>query len=189
MNVGQMIKKVRLLIDNDLTDEQIVSQFNELTRKLYRKFPLPDKIYKFTTTSIPYYDLPSDCSEDRIRSVVIDDIEYVKLSPEVQVARDYFCSVIAGKLFIHPNTEGKDAYLYYRQRPVELSASNLGQVPDFPEDFHDLYVYDAARWIAQIQRDTDLVNNFQAEFDDILRDAERQLRKMGLKTVRLTTIW
>lgn len=189
MNTGEMITRVRLLIDNDQTDAQIVGQFNELTKKLFRKFPLPDKIYKFQTTETPYYDLPSDLSEDRVKSVVINGIEYPKVVPNELDAPRRFCTVIAGKIFIHPNPIGEDAYLYYLQRPITLNANKLTEVPNFPEDYHDLYVYDAAKWIAGLQRDVDLRNNFQAEFDDIMRDAERDLRKMGIKQVRKINHW
>lgn len=189
MNVGEMLDRVRLMVDNDQTDAQIVGQFNELSKKLFRKLPLPDKVYRFSTTSVPYYDLPADCSEDRIRSVVIDDLDYEKASPEIQYPYGRFCTVFAGKLYVHPNSEGKDAYLYYRQRPIELSASRLTETPNLPEDYHDLYVYDAAKWIAGIQRDVDMHNNFQSEYDDLFRDAQRGLKKMGLRRVKETTRW
>lgn len=189
VNTGELLNRVSLLINHDLNSAQVVAQFNELTKKLFRKFPLPDKIYKFTTTSIPYYDLPTDLSEDRIRCVVINDLEYQRVVPEEQEPPCNFCTVLAGKLFVHPNPVGEDAYLYYRQRPITLSETRLTEVPNFPEDYHDLYVYDAAKWIAGLQRDVDMKNNFQAEFDEILRDAERNLRKMGLKQVRKTTFW
>lgn len=177
------------MIDHDLTDAQVIGQMNELSRKLFRKFPLPEKIYRFTMTDIPYYELPADCSEDRIRCVVINDTEYIKLTPEIQNPPDCFCTVFVGGLYIHPNQPDKEAYLYYRQRIDNLTTANKEDVPNFPEDYHDLYVYDAARWIAGIRRDIDLANNFQADFDEILKDAERDLKKMGLKRVKITTNW
>lgn len=177
------------MIHHDLTNEQLLGQMNELTKKLFRKFPLPDAIYKFETTEIPYYSLPDDCSEDRIRCVVIDDVEYIKLTPEIQFPPSCFVTVFAGSLFVSPNPVGRDAYMYYGQRPVALSASDLNAIPNFPEDYHDLYVYDTAAWVASIQRDVDMKNNFSAEYDDILKDAIRDLKKMGLRRVKETMIW
>jgi hypothetical protein len=177
------------MIDHDLTDDQVIGQMNELSRKLYRKFPLPEKIYKFTMTDIPYYKLPYDCSEDRIRCVVINETEYIKLTPEIQNPPDCFCTVFVGSLYIHPNQPNYDAYIYYRQRIDNMRSDNKGATPTFPEDFHDLYVYDAARWIAGIRRDVDLANNFQAQFDEIYKNIESELKKMGLKRVKITTNW
>lgn len=189
MNVQQIIDRVALMINHDLTNAQLIGQMNELTKKLFRKFPVPEKIYKFETTTIPYYDLPDDCTEERIRCVVIDETEYIKLAPETQSPPSCFVTVFVGSLYINPNPPDREAYLYYRQRPDGLSASDLTAIPNFPEDYHDLYVYDTAAWIAGIQRDTDMKNNFAAEYADILKDAQRDLKKMGLKRVKETMIW
>lgn len=189
MNVQQILDRVALMIDHDLTNAQLIGQMNELTKKLYRKFPVPEEIYKFETTEIPYYSLPDDCTEERIRCVVIDDVEYIKITPEIQFPPSCFVTAFLGSLFVSPNPPGREAYLYYGQRPDSLSATDLTAVPNFPEDYHDLYVYDTAAWVAAIQRDTDMKNNFSSEYADILRDAERNLKKMGLKRVKETMIW
>lgn len=190
MNTGELLERVRLEIDNDLTDAQIVGRFNELSKRLFRKFVLPETIYGFTTVEIPYYDLPDDCSEDRIRCVVIDDLEYLKVTPEIQSPPSHFCTAFDGALFINPApAAGKDAYIYYRSRPITIDTNDLDAVPNFPEDYHELYVYDAAAWIAGIQRDVDMKNNFQADYDAIFKDAQRDLKKMGLRRVKETTRW
>ncbi|MHA7967692.1 phage adaptor protein [Paenibacillus sp. CAU 1782] len=190
MNTGELIERVRLEIHNDLTDSQIVGRFNELSKRLFRKFVLPETIYGFYTTEIPYYALPEDCPEDRVRCVVINGIEYLKVSPEVQNPPSYFCTAFEGAVFIcpapAPNSEG---FIYYRSKPITLSASELSKTPNFPEDYHEMYVYDAASWIAGIQRDTDMKNNFQAEFDSIFKDAERDLKKMGMRRAKETIRW
>jgi hypothetical protein len=165
------------------------SKLNQLSRQLFREFPLPDKIYKFTTTAIPYYAIPEDCAEEWIRCVIIDDQSYDKLSPEIQSVNRPFCLVLMGKLFISPNEAGKDAYLYYRPRHVALAVSNLDQTPTFPEDYHELFVYGLAKWVAGIQRDADMVNNFQQDYGDIEKLAKDGLRKMGLRRVKETMIW
>jgi hypothetical protein len=189
MNQGQIFNEVSLLIDHDQSTTQLNGKLNQLSRQLFRDFPLPDKIYKFTTTSVPYYELPGDCAEDRIRCVVIDDTEYEKLTPEIQSVDYPFCSVFLGSLYINPNPVGRYAYLYYRPRHVDLISTNLDQVPTFPEDYHELLVYGLAKWVASIQRDTDMVNNFQSEYDEIERKAKRGLKKMGLRRVKETMIW
>jgi hypothetical protein len=187
MFVSEILAKIRVLIDTDLTDDQLIGQMNELSKQLFRKFPMPDEICRFETTSIPYYELPPDLSEDRVRCVVIDEIEYTKVAPETQSPPGYFCTVFVGHIYLSPNIEGKDAYLYYRPRPITLSDTE--QEPNFPEDYHDLYVYDGAKLAAIAQRDTDLVNNFQGEFDDIMKDAQRHLKKMGMRRAKETIMW
>lgn len=190
MNVQKILDKVRLLIDNDLTDQQLVDELNEVSKQRFREFPLPDAIYKFLTTTIPYYDMPADCAEDRIRVVIIDNQEYQKLSPEIQSVTGPFCTVFLGKLYINPNpVPDRDAYLYYRPRHIELTVGDLTETPNFPEDYHDILVYDLAGFVAKIQRDTDMVNNFQAESDAVEKKAKKGLKKMGLRRVKETTHW
>lgn len=186
MNVAQLLERVRLEIHNDLTDEQIIGRFNEQSRLLYRKLKFPEKIYAFMTGSVPYYILPEDCSEDGIRCVAIDGIDYIKVNPN-STEKPYFCMVVLEKLFISPHDAGKEAYLYYKARPQDVT--ELTDVPNIPEDYHSLYIYDACQWIAGIQRDTDMKNNFYSEYSSILNDAEKYLRKMGLQTVKITTNW
>jgi hypothetical protein len=189
MTVQEILDRILLLVDHELTNAQVVTQLNQLSLVLFRQMPVPDKFYRFTTTPTPFYDLPDDCAEDRIRSVIIDDIEFEKVVPEDQNPPYRFCMVVAEKLYLSPNETDKDAYLFYRPRHVTLSASSLTDTPTFPEDYHDLLVYGAAKWIAGTQRDVDLVNNYQREFDEIKRDMKEDLKKMGLKHVKETTIW
>lgn len=189
MTVQEILDRISLLIDHALTNAQVITQLNQLSLILFRKMPVPDKFFRFTTTSTPFYDLPTDCAEDRIRSVIIDDIEFDKVVPEDQDPPYYFCMVVANKLYVTPNEADKDAYLYYKPRHVELVSTNLTFTPTFPEDYHDMLVYGGAKWIASTQRDVDLVNNFQREFDEIERNMEKDLRKMGIKKVKITTEW
>lgn len=189
MNTGELIARVRLEIFSDLKDEQIVGRFNELSRRLYRKFTLPDKTYSFTTITNQGYPLPTDCPEDRIRIVKIGTVEYLKVSPELQYPPAFSAKVMEGILYVTPNPSGLEGQIYYNPRPPELSVDDLIAIPALPVDYHTLYVYDAAAWIAGIQRDVDMVNNFKSEYVDLLQDAEKEIRVMGLKKVRLTTEW
>lgn len=190
MNTGELIDRVRLEIHTDLTDEQIVSKFNLLSLQLFREFVFPEQVTIYTTTETPYLALPADCAEDRIRCVIIDDNEYTKVTPEIQNPPANFCTSFLGALYINPvPPAGKEAYLYYRPRPITLSVAALSESPNFPEDYHELYVYDAAKWIAGLARDTDMRNNFQADFDELMKRAKKGLKKMGLKRVKETTIW
>jgi hypothetical protein len=189
VTVQEILDRISLLIDHELTNAQVITQLNQLSLLMFRKMPVPDKFYKFTTTSTPYYDLPTDCAEDRIRSVIIDDIEFEMVKPEDQDPPYYFCMVVVNKLYVTPNTADQEAFLYYKPRHVELVATDLTATPTFPEDYHEMLVYGAAKWIASTQRDVDLVNNFQREYDEIMRDAEKNLRKAGMKRVKETTEW
>lgn len=191
MNVQEILDEVLLLIDHDLTSLQQVNKLNQISRQLFREFPVPDKIYKFTMddTSFGYYAVPIDCAEDRIRVVIVNGLEYEKISPEIQNVSGPFCMVFLENLFVSPNVPNQDAYLYYGPRHVTLTVTDLTVTPTFPEDYHELLVFGLAKWIAGIQRDVDMANNFQNEYEEIEVKARKGLKKMGLKRVKETTKW
>lgn len=191
MDVQEIFDEVLLLIDHDITPEQQINKLNQLSRQLFREYPVPDKIYKFTMddTSYGYYAVPADCAEDRIRVVIVNGTEYEKVSPEIQSVGGPFCMVFLENLFVSPNVPDQDAYLYYGPRHVTLTVDDLDAVPSFPEDYHEILVYELAKWIAGIQRDVDMVNNFQSECDSLEVKARKGLKKMGLKRVKETTKW
>lgn len=192
MIVQDILSRVRLLVPcPDLTDSDLVTQMNQLERQLFRQLPLPDKFYRFSSTpESAFYDLFADVSEDRIKNVVIDGCEYKKVSPQEEVPPHPFCTVLVNKLYIHPNpTEVKDIYLYCKPRYGALSATNFSQTPELPEDYHDLLVYGTAQWVAGTQRDTDMVNNMQSEYDTLLKDAKKYLRTVSPKRVTIKEWW
>ncbi|KQO18673.1 phage adaptor protein [Paenibacillus sp. Leaf72] len=189
MNVGELIERVRLEIFNDLTDAEIVGRFNELSRRLFRSFPLPNKEHIFVTTAVNGYVLPADCPEDRIQMITVGGMSYTKISPNLQGAPNLHAKMIGGKLYLEPNPIQSEVVLLYRQRPPALSAGHLTDTPGLPEDYHGLYIYDAAAWIAGLQKDVDMLNNFRAEFLSLLQDAQRDIKTMGIRRVKETTLW
>lgn len=193
MNLQQILQEIKQVVPPpaDVTDEQIVLKINQIQRKLFRELTLPDKAKRFQSTpDSPYYDLPDDCGEDRIKTVLVDNQEYVKVSNQESDAPPRFCTVFIDKLYIYPNpTAVTDILLYYRPRYRDLSAGEIGRVPDLPEDYHELLVFGGAHWVASLLKDVDMVNNMQAEYDELFQAAKRQFKQFTSKRVRIKEVW
>jgi hypothetical protein len=193
LTTQQILDEIKLLVppSTDITDDMILRRVNQVQRKVFRELPLPDKVYRFSSTpGYPYYDLPSDCTEDRIKNALVDGQDYKKVSNEENTPPLMFCTVILNKLYLYPNPSSVvDVFLYYRPRYKDLSTSNLSQVPDLPEDYHELLVFGGAQWVASTQRDVDMVNNMQAEYDDLLQEAKRYFKQFTPKRVRIAESW
>lgn len=192
MILQEILSQIRILVPcPDLTDTDLVNKLNNIERQLFRQLPLPDKFYRFSSTpESPYYDLPDDCTEDRLENVVIDGEEYPKVKLDDDGPNRPFCTVILNKLYIHPNpTTAKDIYLYYLPRYGSLSASSLNAKPDLPEDYHELLVYSCAQWVAAVQRDIEMANNMQAEYEALLRDAKKYLRPVSPTNTTIKEWW
>lgn len=192
MNLGQILEEAKLLVppSADINDDQLVQRINQVQRKLFRELSLPDKTYRTKTTSAsPFYDLPLDCTEDRIKTVLVDNQSYEKVSNQDE-APERFCTVAMNMLYLFPNPSNEvDLLIYYKPRYHDLSTSNTSDEPDLPEDYHELLVFGCAQWIASTQRDVDMVNNMQAEFDDLLKEAKAYFRQFSPKRVLIKEVW
>lgn len=183
MNLGQIIERVDLLIDNDgISTEQKVTTINEVAKTLLRTIKLPDKKFEFTTTDEGVYNIPDDVDERKIRYVMIGNARYYPVMPYETNVPYRYCYVVAGKLYLHPNVQNQQAVLYYQ--PKYIAVTDMEDEPNFPEDYHEILVYGLAKWIAGIQRDIDMVNNFQREFDDLVRQMEIEHTKYAVGEIR-----
>lgn len=193
MNLQQILNEVKLLtpVSADVTDDQLVLRINQVQRKLFRELVLPDKMVRFSSTpTVPFYDLPADCTEDRIKSILVDGQDYSLVSNEENKPPLLFSTVIVNKLYLYPNPSNVvDVLIYYRPRYMDMNTSNLSAVPDLPEDYHELLVFGCAQWVAGTQRDVDMVNNMQAEFDSLLQEAKKYFRQVTPKRVLIKESW
>lgn len=193
MNLGQILSEIKLLTppSADITDQSLVLRINQVQRKIYRQLPLPDKVAAFESTpGSPFYDLPTDCSEEGIKNALVDNIDYLKLSNQDQEVTYNFCTVFINKLYLYPNPSNTvNIFLYYKPRYHDLQYGNNSDVPDLPEDYHELLVFGTSQWVASTQRDVDMVNNMQAEFDSLLSDAKRYFRQFTAKRTRIKEVW
>jgi len=184
MTLQEILDDVDSRIANSVSISKKVKWINLVQRQLFRDYPLPEAIDRFNTVpNLAVYPLPNDCAEDRITNVTVGGDKYDYQSPNEE-AHGQFWTIIVGQLMIYPTpTSVKEVMLYYRPRHNELSENNLDEVPNFPEDYHELLVYGCAERVAQVQRDVDMVNNFAASFAELAEKARRKFKKQQPRRV------
>jgi hypothetical protein len=190
LTLEEILKDVDTYVPNTISTEQKVRWINEIQKQLFRDYPVPDAVYQFETVpGLDYYDLPDDCSTDRITNLVIDEQEYDGLSLDSEETSFYWIPV-EGKLFIQPTPQDvMMGFIYYRPKPIELTSANLSAIPNFPEDYHELLVFGCAARVAKAYQDVDLANNMVSDFNYLADKAKKELRKTKNKTVRIVQDW
>jgi hypothetical protein len=66
--------------------------------------------------------------------------------------------------------------LYYVKKPAAFVATTLTAEPGIPSDYHMIYEWRLAEWIAAIKNDYAKAQNFKAKGDEVLQNMIRQFR-------------
>lgn len=190
MLLKEILLDANLLVPNTLDDKLKVGWLNNIQSQLYRDFAFPNTSKAFIAeTGINLYPLPSDCSRERITSVIVDEVEYLYRTIDQNLVDS--CWTITDKnLFIYP-TPNRDvpAFLNYRPSPQKMRIDMQDEKPDFPEDFHEVLVYGVAVRIARAQQDSARAAELKMTFDEIHESAQRELRSARNKQVRMNRTW
>lgn len=184
MILQEILDDADLRCPNSLTTAQKVNWIQQWQNRLYRKYNVPDVVEKFSTApNVYFYPLPSDCDESQIRMLTVDGVKYDYRELNDEDTGDPYWTVVDGQLFLSSvnATLAKDCLIYYAPsfQPVSTTdtATTIGltETPTFPKDYHELLVMGLCIKIAQSQKDVALVNNFQADFNELAMEAEIEL--------------
>ncbi len=190
MLLKEILLDANLLVPNSVSDELKVGWLNTVQRQLYRDFTFPNTSRDFPLVQgMNLYALPADCSRERITSIIVDEVYYEYRTLDQDVAAHCW-TIVDGKLLLYPTpTSDGVAYLNYRPAPRDMTIAMQDEKPDFPEDFHEVLVYGIAIRIARAQQNGNLAMELKANFDELSRSAERELRPMRSKTVHMNRTW
>lgn len=191
MILSEILEQVDTMVPNALSQAIKVSWVNQIQNQLYRDYPFPEAIMQFTVNSgQSLFVLPSDCPEDRIEEVIINEEHYPFL-PQNASIDGQFCTVVAGTLMIYPEpTAVGTGYLFYKQRPTQLSATDLTVESNFPVDFHELLVLGCASRVAKTSPDTlNLASVFDQDYRILAEKADLVLRRKLPNKVSIVRNW
>jgi hypothetical protein len=80
-------------------------------------------------------------------------------------------------------------YIYYPKRPAAFTTGDLTVSPDIPTDYHDLYVWGLAEWVAKINYDLPRANNYETEFERLLQEMIEDFNPTPTGEVRAGVKW
>lgn len=190
MLLKEILLDANLLVPNSINDALKVNWLNQIQGQLYRDFAFPNTSKAFTAEGgINLYTLPTDCSRERITSVIVGENDYEYRTVDQDIT-EHCWTIIDGNLFIQPTpTQDVTAFLNYRPSPQEMRIDMQDETPDFPEDFHEVLVYGIGVRIARAQQQHDLANQLKATYEELREAAQRELRPARNKKVQMNRTW
>lgn len=190
MLLKEVLLDANLLVPNSISDTIKVHWLNEIQSQLYRDFGFPNTSHPFLTESGKnIYPLPTNCSRERITSVIVgeDGYEYRTLE---QNATEHCWTLINGDLFIRPTpNRERQAFLNYRPAPQKMRVDMQEIEPEYPSDFHEVLVYGIAARIARSLQDTNKAVELKMIADELHEKAQRELRPARNKSVQMNRTW
>ena len=186
-------------VPNTETDTEKVEFLDQLQRQLYRKIEIPEKIEKIiTVVDTSLYTLPSYIVPNRIKSITITDsdglnpVNYEYRGDGQEVV--YNCYYIingesSNTLGIYPTpTEAGIMIISFMDSPNTLDSGNMTTVPRFFDDYQMLFVYKLAAELAKLQHDVDLANNYESEYNDLLKESIKEINYEPM-AMQVKTVW
>lgn len=192
MTLQEIINLIDINVPNSISTSIKIGFVNRIIEEYYRDYPTPDAIYPFiTVAATEFVELPSNCPEDRVTTIVIDEVTYV-YRDQKQPKFNYSWSIMAEQVFLVPTPdEALDGYIYYRPRPEGLSEIDLATVPGFAYDYQEMLVFGGSKRTAMTLKEPDYQKAayYGNEFDKIAEKADRKLRKPSQKRVAVYRSW
>lgn len=192
MILQKIIDQIDINVPNSISTLIKIGFINRIIEEYYRDYPTPDAIHPFITVAdTEFVALPSNCPEDRVTTIVIDEITYT-YRDQKQPEFDYSWSIMAEQVFLVPTPkEALDGYIYFRPRPDGLDEDDLSSVPGFAHDYHEMLVFGGSERTAMTLKEPDYqkATYYSNKFDKIAEKADRKLKKASQKRVAVYRGW
>jgi hypothetical protein len=175
---------------NTKTDTWKCGVLDRLQRRLYRKFDLPEAVeYITTVANLAAYNLPDYVIPDRIEGVIVTEStganpqEYDLTKIGKQLSGNCYMTMDTRSggiliLYPEPTVTGYLIMITFKDGPNLLSVSDLNTVPRLFKDYHGIFI----NWLkAEMARDRDIdkANNFQALYDEEVKEAIHDMDDAG----------
>lgn len=189
--IQHLIDDIKLRYRHTFTTDQVLVWMNDELRQLYEIFQIESPPYAFTTVKdVFFYPIPADMDKDRIKVVTIQvndqvppmfqQLEFKRNDDEIRadlwenwytiIENNFYINVVGG------TQDNRTVYVYYDARPQEVSSSNLSIEPPIPSRFHEVLKIGVLKRIAAARKDIVMRNNYDAEYQEFIRDYEWRMK-------------
>ena len=191
MLLKNIIADADLFVENNVPQEVKIRWINQIIQMLYRDYPIHDKTQVIKSiVGEQYYDLPTDCTEDRLRAVIYDgySYDYIQEWKYSQLPDNYF-TIESGQIKIYPPPDKVvDIGVYYMDKPVDLTIDDLETTPGYPEDYQEALVYGLAAKLADVSGTPDQSTYNTNKMNFIVAKAKEDVKRFRQTRVKTTRI-
>lgn len=190
MTLDEILQDADVMAPNTLPVTTKIRWLNQIQRQIFRDYPVPEAVYPFyTEAETALYGLPDDMAEDRIQRVVVGENEYDYKSIQDE-AVDNMWTITAGHMLLHPTPLQQElVYVYYKPRPVDMTAEDMDSEPGLPVDFHELLTYGVAARVARATGDVGLSVSHEETFYRLSEKSKLDLGKPRKRQVTINKLW
>lgn len=192
MTLHQIIEQIDINVPNSLPTSVKIGFVNRIIEEYYRDHPTPDAIYPFITVpNQEFYVLPSNCPEDRVTTIVVNEVPY-KYRDIRQPGFRFSWSIMAEQVQIVPTpTMALDGFIYFRPRPDGMIEDDMSIVPGFAYDYQEMLVYGGSQRAAAVlvKPDYEKVTYYERQFEKVREIADRKLKKPSQKRIAKYRCW
>lgn len=177
MNVAEIVKEIREMLPNALSDSDLIRKMNNIQNELFRTDFLRVTMTQYDVlTDIPFY--PLGFSTSKVRDLTVNGVEYAYKNTKGKGASQFYYFVNNDEvgIFPVPTVDITGGLLVFHDKEPE-QLRNTGQVPDLDNDFHMLLAYGTCSNVAKGMLNTDLANAFISDYNDLLSQLKKSQRE------------
>ncbi|RAV22203.1 hypothetical protein [Paenibacillus contaminans] len=188
--VQQILTNVKLY-RSTFKDSQIIQWIDTTQRQIFQDVPHEAPPYVFTTiVGFAFYALPVDCDPLGVKQITIEtkagseryiELKFLSIESTQQIsALDKFYTIQGNEnIFLNPMPDaasaGKKVYVVYNKRPASLT--DVSQIPELEEDFHELLDLGAKARVARERGEIIDHNNFMTDFNMLFLKYEKRYKQ------------
>lgn len=183
--VRQLVDDIQVRLPNTYDDNRLMLWINETMKKIYKDLAIQEYYSFETTKNQKLYSLPSDCSIDMIKNVVIstkakdsnnsnwgmfEKLRFYDLKESMN-EKGYYDGT-EGSIGIFPTpTDSRKINIYYHKKPKMVTS--LDDTIEIDDNYVDLVKYNVLSIIAMSGHnpDTELANEYILLYNNLVQKA------------------
>lgn len=190
-SIQNLLNDIDLRYKNTFTTDQKLVWMNEEQRELFETLEVDSVPFSFSLVADQYlYPIPNGVEKDRIKVMTIqvndqtpasfEEIPFIENNNNREAFEDqYWYTIVENNFYINtPSTpvDGRLIYIYLDAQPEDLSSTALNIEPSVPIRYQELLKLGTLKRIAAARKDTQMYNNYDAEYQQKIADLEWKMK-------------
>lgn len=168
MDLQTIINEADLRIPNPFSQENKVDWLNEVNQEFFEVVKIPAVSTFSTLADVADYAVDANVRARNVAKVQVGNTTYKSFLYERTKPGEQFWTLdeATGQMTLNPAPlQAKTGnVLYFKIPTTTFVSTNLAAEPDAPKEYQWLYVLGLCERIAKAMNDTDLANNYAADY-------------------------